>query len=344
MNDFINTIDILGDDAVIDSIIDRSIAEFADDRLTAVGVSAFKGCAALKFADLPIVNTLGSGVFSECGDLVALILRSETMCTLGGTFSSDPFTAGTGYIYIPSALLDTYKAATNWSTYADQFRAIEDYTVDGTVMGAFLRCSGITLDQTALTFDEWASQTLTATTSTPSPIGLDVVVWKSADESIAQVNNGVVSPIGKGSTVITASCNGYSATCEVVVNLDGINVLIGVAFNAGFINNNGSITAGGANDVYTDKFGIAVLAGSTIVVNLLDVKSTATYSRIMYYSDNGAVVGYTEGSAGTNGVVITSTVPNNATLAALSINKSNGFSGIEITIDGMVVGLLNYTT
>jgi hypothetical protein len=34
---------------------------------------------------------------------------------------------GTGYIYVPAALIEDYKAATNWSLYADQFRAIEDY-------------------------------------------------------------------------------------------------------------------------------------------------------------------------------------------------------------------------
>lgn len=43
--------------------------------------------------------------------------------------------SGTGYIYVPRALVDTYKAATNWSTIADQFRALEDYTVDGTITG-----------------------------------------------------------------------------------------------------------------------------------------------------------------------------------------------------------------
>lgn len=32
-------------------------------------------------------------------------------------------------------LVDTYKADTNWSTYAAQFRALEDYTVDGTITG-----------------------------------------------------------------------------------------------------------------------------------------------------------------------------------------------------------------
>jgi hypothetical protein len=42
---------------------------------------------------------------------------------------------GTGYIYVPADLVDSYKAATNWSTFAAQFRALEDYTVDGTITG-----------------------------------------------------------------------------------------------------------------------------------------------------------------------------------------------------------------
>ena len=32
-------------------------------------------------------------------------------------------------ILVPSALLDTYKSATNWSARADQFDAIENYTI-----------------------------------------------------------------------------------------------------------------------------------------------------------------------------------------------------------------------
>ena len=32
-----------------------------------------------------------------------------------------------GYIYVPRALLESYKTTTNWSYYADSFRAIEDY-------------------------------------------------------------------------------------------------------------------------------------------------------------------------------------------------------------------------
>ena len=32
-------------------------------------------------------------------------------------------------ILVPSALLDTYKSATNWSSRASQFDAIENYTI-----------------------------------------------------------------------------------------------------------------------------------------------------------------------------------------------------------------------
>ena len=39
------------------------------------------------------------------------------------------------YIYVPSALIDSYKAATNWTTFSTQFRALENYTLDGTING-----------------------------------------------------------------------------------------------------------------------------------------------------------------------------------------------------------------
>jgi hypothetical protein len=68
-----------------------------------------------------------------------LILRNENdIVTLSSSKvfdTSDGIGAGTGYIYVPTALIEEYKSATNWSTYATQFRALEDYTVDGTFTG-----------------------------------------------------------------------------------------------------------------------------------------------------------------------------------------------------------------
>lgn len=67
--------------------------------------------------------------FINCSALEALILRGDTVKTLGAVsaLSGTPIAEGTGYIYVPSALLESYKAETNWATFADQFRAIEDY-------------------------------------------------------------------------------------------------------------------------------------------------------------------------------------------------------------------------
>lgn len=88
----------------------------------------FQKCTSLAKADFSAVPKLGAEVFVD-DPLTALILRSSTICELGSTnvFLRTPIADGTGYIYVPSALVDSYKAATNWSTYAAQIRAIEDY-------------------------------------------------------------------------------------------------------------------------------------------------------------------------------------------------------------------------
>lgn len=82
-------------------------------------------------------TSIESGAFQECINLKTLILRSETRAELSGTsaLTSTPIASGTGYIYVPSSLIDSYKTATNWSVYANQFRALEDYTFDGTITG-----------------------------------------------------------------------------------------------------------------------------------------------------------------------------------------------------------------
>lgn len=105
--------------------------------LTGVGAAMFSGCASLPKADFASMETIGTNAFNSCSMLSALILRKNAVATLNntGAFSQTPIESGAGYIYVPRALVDAYKAATNWSTFADQFRALEDYTVDGTITG-----------------------------------------------------------------------------------------------------------------------------------------------------------------------------------------------------------------
>ena len=90
---------------------------------------SFYNCAKLERIELDKVGTIATNSFYGCVKLKTIIIRAETVPSLGGTsaFTSTPIEKNTGYIYVPSALIEEYKSATNWSTYAARFRAIEDY-------------------------------------------------------------------------------------------------------------------------------------------------------------------------------------------------------------------------
>lgn len=106
-------------------------------RLEILEGSVFFDCSKLAKVDLGSCEQFyptNSSQFSYCNKLTTLILRSNTRCSLPysvqNAFNNTPFTGssfGQGYVYVPRALVDTYKDSTNWTVIADRFRAIEDY-------------------------------------------------------------------------------------------------------------------------------------------------------------------------------------------------------------------------
>lgn len=104
------------------------------------GGNMFIGCSNLEIADFLSLTSLynNSTIFKNCSKLKALVLRSENICSLTYTyaFTGTPIASGTGYIYVPASVIDGYKAHSVWGTYANQFRILELYTVDGTTTGA----------------------------------------------------------------------------------------------------------------------------------------------------------------------------------------------------------------
>ena len=88
----------------------------------------FFGCGNLEKVDIHATG-LTYHAFSGCLLNALILRRADAICELGSTNAIDnsAIVNGTGYVYVPSALLEEYKAATNWSNYAEQFRAIEDY-------------------------------------------------------------------------------------------------------------------------------------------------------------------------------------------------------------------------
>lgn len=90
----------------------------------------FSTCTSLARIKLPKLSSTYFGMFHNCSALAALVLPGSFVTAQAETsncFNNTPILSGTGYVYVPKALVDKYKAATNWVTIADQIRAIEDY-------------------------------------------------------------------------------------------------------------------------------------------------------------------------------------------------------------------------
>ena len=93
-----------------------------------VGFLNFTDCSELETLDLKKTSNFFYGSVIRCPKLVAVILRkTDKVAHLGssGIFSNTPIANGEGYIYVPTTLLEKYKTATNWTTYADKIVPIE---------------------------------------------------------------------------------------------------------------------------------------------------------------------------------------------------------------------------
>ena len=100
--------------------------------LISISSNMFAYSSLLKRLDFPSVESISGGAFSGCSRLVTLILRkADTVCTLENVsaFSGTSIAKGTGFVYVPDDLVEQYKAATNWSTYASQIKPISELEV-----------------------------------------------------------------------------------------------------------------------------------------------------------------------------------------------------------------------
>ena len=91
------------------------------DSVTSIGGSAFYGCCSIaSMVILGNVTSIGNSAFSGCSGMAYYDFRQCTSVpTLSGTsvFSSIPSDCK---IVVPDGLYDSWKAATNWSTYASK--------------------------------------------------------------------------------------------------------------------------------------------------------------------------------------------------------------------------------
>lgn len=106
------------------------------------------------------------------------------------------------------------RAASHWGVKIYEMQVFgEEYIEEG------IDVTGITLDETAATVEIGESLTLTATVS-PYNATIKTITWKSSDETVATVVDGVITTLKDGTADITATANdgsGVFATCALTV-------------------------------------------------------------------------------------------------------------------------------
>lgn len=84
--------------------------------VTTIKSNAFNNCSNLTSAIFPSLTSI-SGSFSNCKKLAHLVLAKNSVCNLTGNLSETAISHGFGAVYVPSNLVDTYKADSRWNKY-----------------------------------------------------------------------------------------------------------------------------------------------------------------------------------------------------------------------------------
>lgn len=94
--------------------------------ITTLPADAFRN-STVRIADFAAVTNINRTAFTDCTSLETLIIRTPSVCVISDisvALRGSKIAAGTGYIYVPDNLVDSYKTATNWVALANQIKPI----------------------------------------------------------------------------------------------------------------------------------------------------------------------------------------------------------------------------
>lgn len=98
--------------------------------ITNLNGGVFRGCTSItEMTCLGGIGQISAYVFNGCTNLEKLVISNNTTVpTLQNTnaLTGTKVASGTGYIYVPDDLVESFKTATNWSTYADQIKGVSE--------------------------------------------------------------------------------------------------------------------------------------------------------------------------------------------------------------------------
>ena len=104
--------------------IEGTVENIKLSNATSIGERAFYSYGSLTSASFPKATSIGSNAFNSCRNLTTIYVgtNTSTVCTLSSTSAFSGCTK-LANIYVPASLVNSYKSATNWSSYASKIKA-----------------------------------------------------------------------------------------------------------------------------------------------------------------------------------------------------------------------------
>lgn len=118
MGTYINTKDVLGEQATLDALIDHSLTDYTDSDIFQLGNYAFYNNDQIETITLPYLQQIRNNSFDSCINLKQLRVSLElnSVCNLSGNGGISNI--GRCIIFVPPNLVSQYRNASNWSQYA----------------------------------------------------------------------------------------------------------------------------------------------------------------------------------------------------------------------------------
>lgn len=105
-----------------------SLANINFPSLETLGAYSFQNCTSLKSVEFPSLTRMNNAPFTGCSNLTCIILSGSNICVLGSTnsLSGTPIANGTGFVYVPDELVESYKAESSWKNDVAQIKPLSE--------------------------------------------------------------------------------------------------------------------------------------------------------------------------------------------------------------------------
>lgn len=178
--------------------------------ITSIEESTFQNCSSLQHVEIPVsITSIGKKAFAECYSLKDIICKAFDPPIYG----FDLF-QGINYdnciLFVPDQSTNLYHKAEFWKTFFN-IRGLSQYEET-------IEANNIILNAEEIEIYIGETFQLEATVL-PEDTTNSIVTWSSSNEDVAIVSeDGLLTALNEGTTIITATCDEISTTCEVTVN------------------------------------------------------------------------------------------------------------------------------